>query len=229
MSQGQANANYAISTSQKVSSIFAGDYAAADEGSFFVASRVTTAMTASVDSQAKSQVTPALVIQNQQPLNSGYNMYLRYIKLVGTTIPTAASDWQYTAVLDPLSTKLTTAASVITPVNVNSNSGVLSAAYISFGANTVVTTSAAGRIVAAGYIAGNIPVAKDEYLFDFGQPGGSVDSVGTHTLLSRVSIPMAPVIIAPQWFFTLGLWGTSYTTAASYSIEMGFVERPAGQ
>ncbi len=228
MSQGQQNLNYAISPSSKVSQIFAGDYAACDEGSFFTASLAGTATTTSITTKALGDAAPVLVIQNQQPAG-GYNIYLRHLKAVITSVPTSASVWNYSSILDPISTKLTTAGTVMTAVNANAASGVLSKSYINGGAPVTLVGSAQSRQVGQGQISGAIPVAFDEYYFTFGQPGGSIDSIGTQTLVKRLSVPHAPVIIAPGWFFTLAMWGTSNGAAPSIALELGFVERPAGQ
>ncbi len=238
MSQGQANPNYPISGSSKVSAIFAGDNAAADEGSYFIATSVTPgtaiATTTSVvddaatQSSTHAQASPVMLLQNQQPAGSNINIYLRYLKMYIVQVPTSATIWSYAMRLDPLSTKLTTAGTVITPVNVNSASGTLSKAYVNFGAITTVIGSSQSRLVGAGLVSGAIPVAQDQWFFNFGNPAASCDSIGTQTLVKSLSVPCAPVIVAPGFTWTLEMWGASNAGAPSWVFELGYIERPQG-
>jgi len=48
--------------------------------------------------------------------------------------------------------------------------------------------------------------------------------------VSARTVPMAPVILAPGWWFTLGFWGASQAASAdTYGWEIGYIERPSGQ
>lgn len=239
MSTGIQNTGYPASQSIKNSSIFLGDQGAADEGSYFMATSPTPgtaiATTSSVvddaatQSSTHAQASPVMLIQNQNTAGSGFNIYLRYLKMYIVQVPTSATIWSYALRVDPLSTKLTTAGTVITPVNVNSNSGTLSKAYINFGAITTVIASAQSRLVGAGLVTGAIPVAQDQWIFTFGDGSRSSDSIGTQTLVKSLSVPCAPVIIAPGFFFTLEMWGASNGAAPSWVFELGYIERPSGQ
>lgn len=231
MSQGQPNANFPISGSIKVMSMFTGDLAAADEGSYFIAQSVVAgvANTASTDTLAKTQLNPNLVIQNQQAPGSGYNIYLRYIKITVVTIPTGPASWNYAFWQDSLSNKLTTAATTLSPVNANGASGVLSKGYISVGANTTVTGGPNNRQTGAGQIVGAIPVALDQWLFTFGDTMSQGAEIGTTTLVSARTVACGPQIIAPGNFWLMGTYAASYTTASQYAWEIGFIERPTGQ
>lgn len=239
MAQTVPNLNYPITASSKSSLIFAGDNGAADEGNYFVATSATpgtgVAQTTSVvddaatQSSTHAQASPALLIQNQNPVGSGINIYLRYIKLACTAVPTSATSWQYSFRLDPLSTKLTTAGTVLTPKNVNSLSTNQSRAYINVGAITTVIMSAQGSLVAAGEIVGAIPVAFDQYLLTFGDVASAMTSIGTTTLQKFVTVPVAPIVVAPGYFLTMGQWGASNAAAPSFCWELGFIERPTGQ
>ena len=240
MSQGQANTSYPITTSAKQMQIFADYYGVADEGSFFVATNPTPgtaiATTTSVVDDATGATThaqqkPVLLIQNQNTVASGYNIYLEYLKMFIVQVPTSATAWRYAMRLDPLSTKLTTAGTVITPQNVNGNSSTLSRAYINFGAITTTdsTASPQQRLIANGQVSQAIPVANDEWFFNFAATFASIDSSITSANVKRMSIPVPPVIIPPGWFFTLEMWGASNAAAPSWEFELGFVERPQGQ
>jgi hypothetical protein len=230
MSQGNANPNFTTSNSGKVLSVLPPDHVAADEGSYFVAQSVVAgvANTGSTDTLAKTQLNPNLVIQNGQSAG-GYNIYLRYIKITVVTIPTGPASFNYAFWQDNLSAKLTTAATVLTPYNVNTSSSVASKAYISVGANTTVTGGPSNRQVGAGQIVGAIPVALDQWVFTFGDTMAQGAEIGTTTLVSSRTIACAPVVIGPQWFFLMGTYAASYTTASQFAWEIGFVERPSGQ
>ena len=236
MSQGQANPNVNITNSSKVVNIFAGDYAAADEGSFFVmtdAIRATTAVACTT--QALANTNPSLAIVNNWPvgLNSP-NIYLRYIKITAPVIAGGNTSVNYSSVLDSVVPKLTTlGAGVLTAVNVNSGSvggGTSSKATAYTGVNIAAAASSNARQVGAGQIEGNLNVAFDEWVFYFGPPAAGGDVNGTVTNAKRISVYHAPVIIGPQWTYTLGFWGASQAgSAAQFSMEIGFIERPAGQ
>jgi len=235
MSQGQQNPQYAITQSQKVSTIFPGDYAAADEGSFYTSYIAATASTAvALTTLALGNAHPVLAIQNMWTTASGVNamnMYLRYIKMVYTVVPTSNTSVNYSLVLDPMPVKLTTVGTAMsTPANVNGNSGIASIASLTAGVNVAAATSSTGRQIGYGQAVGSIPVAFDEHIFHFGQPVFGGDQVGTTTLQKRVSVPCCPVVIAPQEWFTLGLFGASWAADAfNVQIEVGWIERPQGQ
>jgi hypothetical protein len=235
MSQGQGNVNFPVQSSIKSFTVMSPDLCMADEGSYFVAASAAAgvANTASTDTLAKTQLNPNLVIQNTWPQSgvvNAMNIYLRYIKVTVVAVPGGPpASWNYGMFLDNLTNKLTTAATVLTSYNTNSASGVASKAYISVGANTCVTGGPSYRVVGQNQFCGAIPVVLDQWIFCFGQPEGSGTMIGTTTLVSQRTVAMPPVVIAPGWFFTMGTWATSYSTATTYAWEIGYVERPQGQ
>ncbi len=230
MAQGQPNTSYPITTSSKVSSISPGDYAACDEGSFFVSTLAATASTAlALSVQAGADTNPAVGIFNGQPAG-GYNIYLRYIKVQVTVVAGSNSFVNYSSLVDNILVKLTTAGTALgTPANTNTGSGVLSKMTGNAGVNIAAAQSASGRRVGAGQIEGNLNVALDEWIFYFGPPAAGGDVNGTVTNPKRITVYHAPVILAPQWWYTLGFWGTAgAASAATYAWEIGFIERPSG-
>jgi hypothetical protein len=233
MSTGLGNVNIPLSASSKVAPIFNPDNTAADEGSFFVAQSVVAgvANTGTTDTLAKTQLNPNLVILNQWSPAGGVNsmnIYLRYIKITVVTVPTGPASFNYAFWRDNLTAKLTTAGTVLTPSNVNDN-GPLSKAYISIGANTTVTGGPNNRQTGAGQIVGAIPVALDQWLFTFGDTMSQGAEIGTTTLVSSRTIACAPQVINPGWFFLMGTYAASYTTASQFAWEIGYIERPQGQ
>ena len=231
MSQGQANVNYPISTSTKVAPIFTGDYAACDEGSYFVSTLAATASTAvACTTQALADTNPSIAIYNGQGVG-GYNIYLRYIKAFVTAVGGSNTSKNYSALVDNLTLKLTTTGTALgTPQSTNTSSSVLSKMSGYGGVNVAAAQTAQGRRVGAGQVVGAVEVAFDEWVFDFAAPVMGKNLIGTTTLVSARTIPMAPVILAPGWWFTLGLWGASQAASAdTIAWEIGFIERPAGQ
>lgn len=231
MSQGQANPNIAISPSQKVAPIFTGDYAAADEGSYFVSTLAATASTAvACTTQALADTNPSLAIYNGQSAG-GYNIYLRYIKAKITAVGGSNTSKNYSAIVDNVLAKLSTTGTLLgTAYNTNTASSTLSKMLGYGGVNIAAAAGASWRRVGDGQVVGAVEVAFDEWVFDFASPVMGKNLIGTTTLVSARTIPMPPVILAPGWWFTLGLWGASQAAAAdTIGWEVGFIERPSGQ
>ena len=234
MSQGQSNPNIAVSASSKVMTIFPGDYAAADEGSYFTANLAATASTAvATTTQALAKTNPTIAITNTSTPGgaNSYNIYLRYIKLLMTAVTTGATTAQHVGTLDNLLPKLTTLGTALNAAtNVNSASPSLSKSLIYGGVNVAGADTANGRTVHTGVITNSIPIILDNWIFAFGEPVAASAMIGTMTLVKEVIVPLPPIIIAPGWTYTLGIWGTSWAAAAqTYSIDMGWIERPSGQ
>jgi len=241
MSNGQQNPNIAITTSSKVATIFHGLQAASDEGSFFIATNATpgTAIattTSVVDdaataSSTHAQASPVMVITNNWSASDPLQkcIYLSYLKMLISQVPTSATSWQYAMRLDMNPTRITTQGTTITPVNPNSASSTLSKAAITFGAITTALPTANGRLVARGQVNSAVPVTLDQWFFNFGNPGVPMDLISGGTGAKNVSIPCGPIVLAPGWSVTLEMWGASNAAAPSWEFELGYIERPAGQ
>ena len=234
MSTGNANVNVSNQSSSLTRSIFSGDYAAADEGSFFTAFLGATAVSANaVSNQGLATANPAVIVNNINPAG-GYNVYLRSIKLRYTTAVTGTTNVNFVGVLSPLPSSITTAGTAMTgPTNVNSASGTTSRIACTGGAHVVTTQAsvAGSRIAVSGPVTSIIPIVLDQWLFSFGEvaQGNAFGTVIT-TTTSFISVACPPVIVAPGWMFTFGLWGASWqAAAAAYSYDIAFIERPAGQ
>ena len=235
MSQGVANTSYPVSGSTKVSSIFPGDYGACDEGSFFTANLAATASTAvALTTQALGKTNPALAIVNPYPVGGAqsYNIYPRYIKILLTVVVAGATTAQHVGTLDSLNPKLTTVGTALGgATNTNSASGITSRAALYAGVNIAGTDTANARTVHTGTIANSIPIALDSWTFAFGEPVTAASSViETAATVKQMLVPLPPVVIAPGWTYTLGFWGASWAaTALTFSIDVGWIERPQGQ
>lgn len=233
MSTGQNNPNFSLSSSSKVLNIFSGDYAAADEGSYFVSTLANTASTAVANTtQALADTNPALGIYNGQPTVAGYNLYLRYIKMRVTVVGGTNTSKNYSAIVEQRTDKLSTTGTQLgTPANVDTTSNNLAQGVALYGGvNVAASANATNRRVGDGQVVGAVEVAFDEWIFDFGSPVMGKNLIGTTTLVSARTIPMAPVKLGPGWWFTLGFWGASQAAAAdTYGWEVGFILRPTGQ
>ena len=234
MSQGQANPNYPITTSQKVAPIFTGDYAAADEGSYFVSTLAATASTAvACTTQALADTNPALAIFNGNVVGgtNPFNIYLRYIKVKVTAVGGSNTSKNYSMLVDNTLAKLTTTGTALgSPQSTNTGSSVISKMSGYGGVNIAAAQSASGRRLGDGQVVGAVEVAFDEWVFDFASPVMGKNLIGTTTLVSARTVPMPPVILAPGWWMTLGFWGASQAAAAdTFGWEIGFIERPTGQ
>jgi hypothetical protein len=235
MSQALQNANYPVSGSIKVSNIFPGDYGACDEGSFYTASLAATASTAvATTTQALGKTNPVLAIINPYPVGGpgSFNMYLRYVKLVMSVVSGTSTFIAHVGTLDNVNPKLSTVGTVfgVGPNNTNSNSGTTSRASLYGGVNIAVGDTSQGRTVHTGFVTNGLPVAFDTYTLAFGEPVTAMNLIGTMTLVKLITIPVPPVIIAPGWTYTLGLWGTgTAASAATYYMDVGWIERPQGQ
>ena len=231
MSQGQPNASIAITQASKVVSIFAGDYAAADEGSFFTSFLAATANTAvAVTTQALATTSPVFVLFNGN-MPGGYNIYMRYIKFRITVAQTALTTVEQVGVINAVAGAQTTLGTAMAaPVNVNGSSSTLSKALLWGGVNVMATPGTNARIVHSGPVAGIIPIVLDSWHFNYGDPNlyGAMQEAVTTTKILTIALP--PVIVGPQQYYTLGVWGAAMAaTAATYKIDVGFVERPSGQ
>jgi hypothetical protein len=231
MSTGQANTNISLTPSSKVVSIFAGDYAAADEGSFFTTFLAATANTAvAVTTQALATTSPVFVLFNGNA-PGGNNIYMRYLKFRITVAQTALTTVEQVGVINATSGAQTTAGTAMAaPVNVNGSSNTLSKALTWGGVNVMATPGTNARIVHSGPVVGIIPIVLDSWHFYYGDPVGYGANQEAATTTKIVTLPLPPVIVAPQQWYSFGVWGASMAaTAATYKMDVGFIERPSGQ
>lgn len=230
MSKGLANATFESSGSSKIIPIFSGDYGLADEGSYFVSTLAATASTAvACTTQALADTNPSLAIFNGQS-TGGYNLYLRYIKVKVTAVGGTNTSKNYSAIVDNVLAKLSTLGTALgTPQNVNTGSSVASKALLYAGVCIAAAAGTQVRRVGDGQVVGSVETAFDEWVFDFAPPSMGKSAHGAAALDAR-TVPMAPVILAPGWWYTLGFWGAAQAAAAdTFGWEVGFIERPSGQ
>jgi hypothetical protein len=231
MSQGNANPNISTSGSAKVMPVLNPDYGACDEGSFFVTTLANTASTAvACTTQALADTNPALGLFNGAA-SGGYNIILRYIKMRVTVVGGTNSSKNYSSVVEQRTDKLSTTGTALgTPQNTNTSSSVRSLLSGFGGVNIAAAANATVRRVGDGSVNGAVEVAFDQWVFAFGEPVTAMSQIGDQTKVSIKVVSHAPVILAPGWWYTLGVWGASQAASAdTFGWEIGYIERPSGQ
>lgn len=238
-----ANTNYPNVGSSKIASVWDNSTTLADEGAFFVAQNpvvgTAIAMTTSVvDDAATASAThaqnvPYLYIQNKGALNdpNGKSVYLRYIKLfsrVGDQAWTSATQALYSFRGDNTGDRRTTNGTALSIYNSNSGSSNASVCSITAGTNvTSLPSASAGRVFGHGLIQSSIPLAGSTWIWTFGDPS-SPASFGYASVINSLTIPMAPVVIAPGWNLQLDIWATGLAAAPTFEVEVGYAERYSG-
>ncbi len=238
---GTTLSNFQAAGATKVVNLWNSDHALADEGTYFVATNPTigtgiATTTSVVDDAATASAThaqnvPVMLITNNWPSSDtgNHRIYLKYLRMLMTSGPTSATHWNFAIRGDQNASRYTSGGSLIVPVNVNMDSSVASSAQIYFGAVvTALPTAAKGRLLAGGQVQSSVPLAKDQWMFTFGDV-----SAPTNVLLAsankNLTIPCPPIVIGPGQSITLEMWGTSCAAAPAWEFELGYVERPAGQ
>jgi hypothetical protein len=210
-----------------MSEILQGDYLAAEEGKFFTSWLGATANTAvATTTQALGTTSPSLVIFNSQP-EGGRNIYMRFAKFEITAATTGLTTVEHVGVLNSGSVHTTVGTLMSTPENVNGASGNASLTRLYGGVNVMATPAAASRIIHTGTVDTSIPIVLDNWVLAYGEPVSSGSNlIGTKTLVKQITVPIPPVIIAPQQFYTLGFWGASWAASApTYRMSVGFIEK----
>lgn len=241
------NVNFPSANAQKVTSLWNNNYAIADEGSLFMASTTTVATgqaagtgiattTSVVDDAATASAThaqnvPVAHLYNTAPASSqlSKSIYLQYIKMILTAIPSSASNWNFVLRADAVN-RYTSGGTLMQPINPNTAMPNASVAQLYFGA--VVTTSlpsAAQRVVARGQIQSTVPVLQDEWYFTFGDTTQPTAMIMTATTVKKLLIPCGPIVIGPGWGVALEMWGASNAAAPAWEAEFCWAERVGGQ
>ena len=199
-----------------MSNVLTGDYLAAEEGKFFTSWQAATANTAvATATQALGNTSPHLVIWNGQPAG-GKNIYMKKVEFGTTAVATGRTTLEHVGVLNGDTAAHTTTGTLMSsPINVNGDSGEGSLTVLYAGVNVMATPAAGSRIVHTGRVQPIIPIVLDSWNFVYGE-GSLLTAAPVETLakVKMVNVALPPVIIAPQTFYTLGLWGASNGAAA---------------
>jgi len=242
-----ANINFPATQAQKVTSLWNNSYALADEGGYFMANTTTVASgqaggtgiattTSVVDDAATASATHAQNVPVAHMWNtsspasqSSKSIYLQYIKMILTAVPTSATNWNFAMRADSVN-RFTSGGTQLVPINPNTIFPNTSIMLIQFGA--VVTTSlpsGAQRVLARGQIQSTVPVVQDEWWFTFGDVSMPTGMIMTATTVKKLVIPCGPIVLGPGWGMTLEMWGTSNAAAPAWEAEFAWVERISGQ
>lgn len=231
-----------------VNSMWPTDQVLADEGSYYTATLGPGATAIILGlSAAYSATQAAVVVQNSDAaaFDGGKRIYLRYIRMSVSTVPTSATAFIYASVIDPANrvpttvvplvggTAATATAGKTTPVSTSLDQGTPSIANVYFPLSTnagapptVPAASASARtIVGNGFLRGQIPVLFDEYILQFGN--ADYPSSNIVATAARITSIHPPIVINPGATFLLSLWGPSNATnsIAFNGMDMGWVER----
>lgn len=233
-----ANSNYPVSTSTKVTNIWGDtDYGAADEGAYFVTTNPTvgTAVattTSVVDDAATASATHAQNVPVMHIINSatagdpnGKSIYLKYLTMMLSQVPTSASTWRFAIRLSQVSRL--TSGTLLFPQNTNAAAQNTSIAKVYFGA-PVTALDPVNRLVCNGTVGSVIPVTLDVWTFTFGVNAIPTNFLNGSASAKNVTIPCPPIVIGPGCNMNFEMWGTSNAAAPSWEFTMGHVERLAG-
>lgn len=205
------------------------NYIPADQGNYYTFTNPTPGTGIISTAQGTlADTAPLLIIKNNNPVASGVNVYLDYLKLVvsvvgiGFTAPFVALKIDRSQTV----TRYTSGGSQITPQNVNAGSPNQNGnSQVFFGA---ITAAAAGSaaLLASHRTKGAIEVVLDSFTFDFGAPeqqpqNGLVDNGSTQ---SHGLFNFPPVVLAPQQHALLHYWGASMSTGTTFFVNGGYWE-----
>jgi hypothetical protein len=201
-----------------------GRYGLADEGSYWTATNATygTALAA--------HVAPAIADTDTKPIihlfNSGTNdIYLDYIDMIATIANASATSVGFQIYVDAKGTTAkTSGGTVITPLNVRSNSTTTTGVVMTAGA--VVAAPTASKKVMQRTIKEFIGVALDRYSFSF---GNGLLMTPTTTYIAGATAIMTygpPIVLAPGGNLMFSQVSPSgAATAMTFEFELGFWER----
>ena len=211
-----------------MSEILSRDYIAAEAGKYFTSWAAAAANTAvATTTQALGTTSPHLVIWNGQP-TGGKNIYMKGVQFGTTAVSTGRTTLEHVGVLNDNTGAHTTVGTLMsTPVNVNGASGNASLTKLYAGVNVMSTPAAGSRIVHTGRVHMIIPIVLDVWNFVYGEPTAETSApVETLAKVKIVNVALPPVIIAPQSFYTLGLWGASNgSDADTVRVSVSWIEQ----
>lgn len=214
-----------LTTSQTlVSPVLARDTVAADQGYYFTASTVPgTGIIGHATSTTFVETKAIFYCYNA----GNATIYPLYLRLTMTVLPVGNTMQQFTTILDQ-GNRLSTSATVLTPVNANINSQNTSGAQFNIGATVLTAASANRRVVShRPFRPTVIGVVGDVYQFSWGsgvvQDPSSLPTDGT--LRAHILYGCSPLVVPPGTSLAIHTWGATYSTGATYEYEFGFVEK----
>ena len=203
----------------------AGDWAFADEGSYWHATNATLA------TGIAGHAAPVVADTDTKALlhlyNGGAKNIIPVYLFLEVTAAGTAGTLHYTTIYvdNKLATARSSGGTAITPVNSNTANTGSSSATIYFGA--VVTAMTSSRKVGQQIVREVIPVVQDTVLMRFGGANGEAHSglttAGTAT--NHCVQHFAPIVIAPGGNLNISQIRPSQSAASSYQFSFGYIER----
>jgi hypothetical protein len=207
-------------------------FAAADEGTYFVAHNATNDASTTIaghpapvlaDADA-TLVKPFLHLVHSGAVTSQVRCYLDFIEIEVVTAGANGTQACWAMQLDN-SRGITTPGTALTKVNPNMQSSAASVLSPTAGPIVVPAETAAVRHLGHGTHRPSIEIAGDKKLYLFGRdPVPMTPTAATAIRTDVVHAP--PVILGPNDVFLLALHGQAAQDAAGvYKVRMGWVER----
>lgn len=201
--------------------------ALADEGSYWVTTNPTPGTAVNYAIQAAFSDTVAAITLMNKDAAGGLRCYLDYIRLIaGATVPASATAGHYAIKTDVGSRA--SAGTALTPNNSNMDATGVGSITDARWTPTVAAVSPQARLLSRGVLRSQIPVANDEWIFNFGSVEKAAASNLSSTLAQRMVIPCPPVVLGPGTgqTFLLHLWfPANAATAGQFEWEVAWYER----
>lgn len=236
-----------------VENVWPTDHEQCDEGSLFVASTLPGGTALQLGLSGAFSATAAAFALFNSDINGkdGKRVYPKSLRLAQSVAPTAGIDLRYAIVLDKDTRRPTTIANA-TGSDRGPGTPATATAYRSpvYNTNLDVVGNGVGvpyfplsivagappavpgpgpdarTIVGNGYIKNSIPVAKDQYVLQFGKAdiGGTFQGAAA---LAKIVEHAPAVCIPPQCWMLIYLWSASNITAGNAwdDVSMEWVER----
>ena len=209
-------------------------------GAYFLAQNATpgTALQTGTATAFSATANGLVTVTNNNPLTSGINVYMDYIKLMMSgTAPTATTVMHFNLIRDAVAGVSPTAGNVaLTVTNVNGNSAATSsnvAVNVPTGAPatgmTIPAATSAAVNMGRASIATSLGITGDIYVLQF---GGNFVDMGTMgggtavraTAAARLGDQTVPAILAPGQGLVVNMWWlTQATTKPSFEYEIGLM------
>jgi hypothetical protein len=199
----------------------------AAEGAYFRATNPTpgTALTHAITS-AWVATTPTLLIRNTDASSTGKTLYLDYIRLIMTVIPTSSTGWDVAVILDPNNRYASGGTAIALGGNCNTAFSTASIASIFW--TPTASAAVAPRLVSRGRAFSVIPVVGSALMIPFAAQDFAVSSTMGGTVATHLYVPCGPIALGPGsnhsaliycWF------PANATTGPSFEVEIGWWER----
>jgi hypothetical protein len=191
-------------------------------GSYLTATNPTigTAIVTTTSITAFTAVSPVAAFFNAGV--NGRSIVMDYLSMRIQQVPTSATRWLYTWVVDPVD-RYTSGGTLLVPTNTNSGVDNTSIMRFHFGAIVATAASASVRRHSNGLVRDVIPLIDDSTTFRFNDRGANGSLVNAAGGVQYIAVP--PMVIAPGHTGLLYLFGDSNAAAPTWEFTAGWYER----